>query len=69
MEPTGKLELTWANKELRLLSHGSDTYEWVEPSDYRIAEVRPLRKVETVGERGVGICSSRATQRTRWARY
>jgi len=54
VEPTGKLELTWANKELRLLSHGSDTYEWVEPSDYRVTEVRPLRRVETVGEPGSG---------------
>ena len=54
MNPTGRLELTWANKHLRLLSHGSDTYEWVEPTDWRVTEVRPLRYVETVGEPGSG---------------
>lgn len=54
MKPTGRLELTWTNKDLRLLSHGADTYEWVEPTDWRVTEVRPLRHVETIGEAGSG---------------
>ena len=37
----GRLELTWTNKHLRLLAHEDGSYEWLEPSDYRIAEVRP----------------------------
>jgi adenine-specific DNA-methyltransferase len=35
----------------RLLSHGADTYEWVDPSDWRVSEVRLLESVETVGEK------------------
>jgi len=54
LKPTGRLELTWTNKDMRLLSHGGDTYEWVEPSDWRVTEVRPLRHIETVGEDGSG---------------
>jgi adenine-specific DNA-methyltransferase len=38
----GRLELTWTNKHLRLLAHEDGTYEWVPPSDYRVAEVRLL---------------------------
>lgn len=47
---TGRLELTWTNKQLTLLSHGDQTYEWVDPSDYRVSEVRLLHDVTTVGE-------------------
>lgn len=54
MKPTGRLQLTWTNKHLCLLSHGSDTYEWVEPTDWRVTEVRPLRHVESVGAAGSG---------------
>ncbi len=45
----GKLELTWTNKHLRLLAHEDGSYEWVEPADYRVAEVRLLDDVDTVG--------------------
>jgi adenine-specific DNA-methyltransferase len=48
----GRLELTWTNKELRLLSHEDGSYEWVPPSDYRVAEVRLLDDVATVGAVG-----------------
>lgn len=50
----GKLELTWSNKDMRLLSHDDVSYEWVDPSDWRVAEVRLLQLVETVGERNSG---------------
>jgi len=46
----GRLELTWTNKHLRLLAHDDGSYEWVPPSDYRVAEVRLLHDVEEVGE-------------------
>jgi adenine-specific DNA-methyltransferase len=48
----GRLELTWTNKHLRLLAHEDGSYEWVEPSDYRVAEVRLLHDVSAVGEVG-----------------
>lgn len=48
-EPQGRLELTWTNKHLRLLAHEDGRYEWVSPSDYRVAEVRLLDDVTTVG--------------------
>jgi adenine-specific DNA-methyltransferase len=46
----GRLELTWTNKPLRLLAHEDGRYEWVSPSDYRVAEVRLLDDLTTVGE-------------------
>lgn len=48
----GKLELTWTNKHLRLLAHEDGSYEWVQPSDYRVAEVRLLHDVTTIGDVG-----------------
>lgn len=48
----GRLELTWTNKYRRLLAHEDGSYEWVSPSDYRVAEVRLLHDVGAVG--GVG---------------
>ncbi|RDI73540.1 DNA methylase [Gaiella occulta] len=48
----GRLELTWTNKQLRLLAHEDGSYEWVNPSDYRVAEVRLLHDVASVGEVG-----------------
>ena len=48
----GRLELTWTNKSLRLLAHEDSSYEWVEPSDYRVAEVRLLHDVAAVGTVG-----------------
>jgi len=46
----GRLELTWTNKHLRLLAHEDGSYEWVPPSDYRVAEVRLLHDAGTVGQ-------------------
>lgn len=48
----GRLELTWTNKALRLLAHEDGSYEWVPPSDYRVAEVRLLQEVASVGSVG-----------------
>jgi adenine-specific DNA-methyltransferase len=48
--PSGKLELTWTNKHLRLLADEAGGYTWVPPSDYRVAEVRLLHDVEQIGE-------------------
>ncbi len=48
----GALELTWTNKHLRLLAAEDGRYEWVAPSDYRVAEVRLLDDAATVGETG-----------------
>ena len=48
--PAGRLELTWTNKHLRLIDQLDGSYEWIEPSDWRVAEVRLLRDRETVGE-------------------
>ena len=50
MEPSGRLELTWANKHLRLISDPEGGYEWVDPADPRVSEVRLLQEVDTVGE-------------------
>jgi adenine-specific DNA-methyltransferase len=48
----GRLELTWTNKHERLLAHDDGSYEWLAASDYRVAEVRLLDDVETVGDVG-----------------
>ncbi len=45
----GRLELTWTNKQLRLLAHEDGSYQWVPPVDYRVAEVRLLHDVDSVG--------------------
>jgi adenine-specific DNA-methyltransferase len=45
----GRLELTWANKDQALLAHENQSYEWVDPSDYRVPEVRLLHDVSTAG--------------------
>lgn len=50
----GRLELTWTNKHRALLSHEDGSYEWVDPSDYRVAEVRLLHDAGEVGEVGPG---------------
>jgi adenine-specific DNA-methyltransferase len=49
-ELSGRLELTWTNKPLRLLAHEDGSYEWVPASDYRVAEVRLLDDATTVGD-------------------
>ena len=50
MHLEGRLELTWTNKHLRLLADEDGRYQWVEPSDYRVAEVRLLHDAGTVGK-------------------
>ena len=49
-EYVGRLELTWTNKALRLLAHEDGQYEWVSAADFRVAEVRLLDDVTSVGE-------------------
>lgn len=46
---SGRLELTWTNKRLRLLANRHEGYEWVPPHDYRVSEVRLLRDAALVG--------------------
>ncbi len=46
---SGRLELTWTNKQHRLLAHRDEGYEWVPPHDYRVSEVRLLRDAALVG--------------------
>jgi len=48
----GRLELTWTNKDQCLLAHEDGSYEWVPPTDYRVAEVRLLREAGAVGQPG-----------------
>ncbi|MGH3849576.1 MAG: site-specific DNA-methyltransferase, partial [Pseudonocardiaceae bacterium] len=50
MEPSGRLELTWTNKHLRLITTETGGYDWVQPTDPRVSEVRLLHEVESVGE-------------------
>ncbi len=50
----GQLVLTWTNKHQNLLSHDDVTYEWVDPSDWRVAEVRLLHDVGAVGDASSG---------------
>jgi len=45
----GRLELTWTNKDLRLLANEDGSYEWISPTDYRVAEVRLLHDAGAVG--------------------
>lgn len=47
---TGRLELTWTDKDKTLLSNGDGKYDYtfVQPSDYRVSEVRLLHKIERV---------------------
>lgn len=47
-----RLQLMWKNKDRRLLNHGASTYEWVEPQDWRVSEVRLLAEVEHLGDDG-----------------
>lgn len=47
--PNGRLELTWTNKALRLLAHDDGSYEWTDPGDHRVAEVRLLHGAGEVG--------------------
>jgi adenine-specific DNA-methyltransferase len=49
-EYQGRLELTWTNKHLRLMAHDDGSYQWVAPSDYRVAEVRLLEDAGAFGD-------------------
>ena len=55
---TGRLELTWTNKHLTLLAGEDGAYEWVEPTDVRVAETRLLDEVAAVGEVGPQSCAA-----------
>lgn len=57
---TGRLELTWTDKEKALLSIGDGRYDYtfVDPSDYRVSEVRLLKEVEAVQGLQKDVCSS-----------
>lgn len=46
--------MTWTNKHLRLITTESGGYDWVEPGDPRVSEVRLLHDVDSVGEVGFG---------------
>ncbi len=47
---TNRLELTWVDKDRRLLAHDDVSHEWVDPTDWRVGEVRLLHDVATVGD-------------------
>lgn len=47
---TGRLTLSWANKDMALLSDGAAGYEWVDRDDPRAREVRLLDEIGRVGE-------------------
>lgn len=49
MEPSGRLELTWTNKHLRLITTEAGGYHWVLPTDPRVSEVRLLQDAGLVG--------------------
>ncbi|UOY01646.1 site-specific DNA-methyltransferase [Blastococcus sp. PRF04-17] len=49
-----RLELSWSNKDMRLLSHGAEKYEWVQPTDWRVSEVRLLEEVADFGDEPEG---------------
>lgn len=47
---SGRLELTWTNKSMALLSvsDGKYDYTWVDPTDYRASEIRLLHYVDEI---------------------
>ncbi|RTR05063.1 site-specific DNA-methyltransferase [Halomonas nitroreducens] len=47
---TGRLELTWTDKDKTLLSTGDGQYDYtfVQPSDYRVSEIRLLHEVARI---------------------
>ena len=50
----GRLELTWMGKDMALIptAHGKYVYEWVDPADPRVCEVKSIEIVKTIGETG-----------------
>lgn len=49
MEPSGRLELTWTSKQLRLIFDPEGGYEWATHRP-RVSEVRLPDEVDTVGD-------------------
>jgi len=47
---SGRLELTWTNKDWRLLAAPDGHYEWLPPEHYRVAEVRLLHDIARIGQ-------------------
>lgn len=47
---SGRLELTWTDKDRRLISYEDGTFQWADRGDYRVNEVRLLHDVTTVGQ-------------------
>ncbi|MFF5606258.1 site-specific DNA-methyltransferase [Streptomyces cellulosae] len=50
MGTSGRLSLSWVNKDKSLISTQGGGYEWVDRDDIRVTETRLLRTVATVGE-------------------
>ncbi|TFI28601.1 site-specific DNA-methyltransferase [Streptomyces sp. 4R-3d] len=50
MGTSGRLSLSWVNKDRSLISTQDGGYEWLDRDDYRVTETRLLRDVATVGE-------------------
>ncbi|MER5204538.1 site-specific DNA-methyltransferase [Streptomyces sp. NPDC002825] len=50
MGTSGRLSLSWINKDRSLISTQDGGYEWVDRDDFRVTETRLLRDVGTVGE-------------------
>ncbi|MFF6905785.1 site-specific DNA-methyltransferase [Streptomyces sp. NPDC012389] len=50
MGTSGRLGLSWINKDRALVSTQEGGYEWVDRNDFRVAETRLLRDVTSVGE-------------------
>lgn len=50
VQPKGRLELSWTNKDQALLATEDGRYQWVKPKDHRVAEVRLLRDAGEVGD-------------------
>lgn len=48
----GRLELTWTNKHQQLVAHEDGSYQWLAPTDYRVAEVRLLLDRGVAGDVG-----------------
>ncbi|MGX1886244.1 site-specific DNA-methyltransferase [Streptomyces sp. NPDC055287] len=50
MRTSGRLSLSWINKDRFLIGAQDGGYEWVDRDDFRVSETRLLRDVATVGE-------------------
>ncbi|OJX63140.1 MAG: hypothetical protein BGO95_08965 [Micrococcales bacterium 73-13] len=66
---SGRLTLSWANKDRALVSDGAGGYRWVDPDDPRAREVRLLEEVSRHGDgenlliRGDGLAAMRSLAR------